>query len=63
MTAVLFNDLPFNLRGEELREEIDTEGAARLEAENKANERKAQLIFALDRQIQSHGNHDGFSFV
>jgi hypothetical protein len=48
MSAELFDNLPFNLRGEELREEIDTEGALRVEAENKANERKAQTTMKWD---------------
>jgi hypothetical protein len=54
MTAELFNDLPFNLAGEVLRSEIDEEGERRLEAENKANERKAQLtIWPADVQAKA----------
>ena len=47
MSAELFDNLPFNLRGEELREEIDTEVERRMQAENEANARKAQMQFQI----------------
>lgn len=57
MSGELF-EAPFNLRGEELREEIDAEGQARVDTENNARQKRQQISIPFNparRRPNEHG--------